>query len=809
MAVRIFLPVLSQLLSPRRDRRQIHYRDRRPQRMDANDERKQSDVDDCAVDDCAVDDCTIKTWMETRPSVILKAIQGRAEVLWDWRSFKGDLISLAKKCENVDILTAMEVRGVKICFEKEYQPLARTQEFAWFVLNRGGTFLDIVKLCFKALDWKDRVLLDKLLAANPQKVNLPVYRQDKNRFETILYHAYRRMGWQGIPWVLDGPAGELVDWGDSNHYFLLFIAIAQESYEMIDLLMKHGAFLAGVRLLIKSLKPKPVSPFQRVLLCNNPNLVYHVLSRSSLEICCELLHSALVHKVGCVIDTVLANNHPCLYASDGEGSGALHWVVFGARDSWMKEQANEINYFDRFLQADVDPWQKNHKGETPLDLAIHLGRWYCVWKYATLLLSRRGALPNSHYMIKSSEDEKELISTLHAHRRDLVKWLLTEDNEISPVHPGHAYHYFQDPGKYATEIREWEAKIALILDTMGDMFMDVLFHFFQSATRVRHCSHRDAVTAFLFKHRSSTMLLFLQNYFCPSGGPRKGSSWSLSPTQLMILFEYGVFPRFAPNSISLFEKCCESGMETGLVEFFVFASKCIPLIKERLDEPFFFRDMNCMNALHCAAKMGHIGLTMALLEKGATVDVKTPSGLRPNCTALWYAVCQGHHDIVKVLLDHGASIHVTASGHWHNLVEDAAESGHWSIVHTLICHGSSLPYHMGHFQATMWDETTGDFYPGAWTALDLYLKHGHNVWKSWSRQDPKHVSTKVRLFLTRHALFVFQEMLFLTLAQRARYQELRLLTKKKLVRTVVLKEVTLRLPFNLQRMVLNKAITAP
>ncbi|CAG9463565.1 unnamed protein product [Pedinophyceae sp. YPF-701] len=65
-------------------------------------------------------------------------------------------------------------------------------------------------------------------------------------------------------------------------------------------------------------------------------------------------------------------------------------------------------------------------------------------------------------------------------------------------------------------------------------------------------------------------------------------------------------------------------------------------------------------ALHVCAKKGHLASAAALLAGGAHVDVDDGKGLSP----LYVAAREGHCDLVKLLVQHGADVNWTLSLHW-------------------------------------------------------------------------------------------------------------------------------------------------
>ncbi|KAM0432370.1 hypothetical protein ACHAPT_004913 [Fusarium lateritium] len=89
------------------------------------------------------------------------------------------------------------------------------------------------------------------------------------------------------------------------------------------------------------------------------------------------------------------------------------------------------------------------------------------------------------------------------------------------------------------------------------------------------------------------------------------------------------------------------------------------------------RSHDSLTALMEAAINGHEVIARALLQSGADLDMKVCTGAG-HPTALDYACKAGHENIVKLLLDHGATI---------NGFEHAAQGGHAGIIKLLLENG--------------------------------------------------------------------------------------------------------------------------
>lgn len=88
--------------------------------------------------------------------------------------------------------------------------------------------------------------------------------------------------------------------------------------------------------------------------------------------------------------------------------------------------------------------------------------------------------------------------------------------------------------------------------------------------------------------------------------------------------------------------------------------------------------------LHEAAFFGRLDMVKFLTMNGALMDAAVhPFGY----TALWFAVAQGHMDVVRYLLERGAHIHVTDALSGQGLLHLAAQKGDTLMAGLLIAAG--------------------------------------------------------------------------------------------------------------------------
>ncbi|XP_044258361.1 ankyrin-3-like isoform X7 [Tribolium madens] len=93
---------------------------------------------------------------------------------------------------------------------------------------------------------------------------------------------------------------------------------------------------------------------------------------------------------------------------------------------------------------------------------------------------------------------------------------------------------------------------------------------------------------------------------------------------------------------------------------------------------------NGLNALHLAAKDGHVEIARELLKRGAIVDAATKKGN----TALHIASLAGQEEIVRLLVQHGASLNVQSQNGFTPLYM-AAQENHDGVVKYLLSKGAN------------------------------------------------------------------------------------------------------------------------
>uniref|UniRef100_A0A8C5NKI8 Ankyrin 2 n=1 Tax=Junco hyemalis TaxID=40217 RepID=A0A8C5NKI8_JUNHY len=116
-------------------------------------------------------------------------------------------------------------------------------------------------------------------------------------------------------------------------------------------------------------------------------------------------------------------------------------------------------------------------------------------------------------------------------------------------------------------------------------------------------------------------------------------------------------------------------------------------------------NQNGLNALHLAAKEGHVGLVQELLERGSAVDSATKKGN----TALHIASLAGQAEVVKVLVKEGANINAQSQNGFTPLYM-AAQENHIEVVKYLLENGAN--------QSTATED--------GFTPLAVALQQGHN-----------------------------------------------------------------------------------
>jgi len=91
--------------------------------------------------------------------------------------------------------------------------------------------------------------------------------------------------------------------------------------------------------------------------------------------------------------------------------------------------------------------------------------------------------------------------------------------------------------------------------------------------------------------------------------------------------------------------------------------------------------------LLAATRKGDLAQVKALLDKGASVNSKTPYGQTP----LFFACDRGYTEIVKLLVDRGADVNVEDTFYHMTAISRAAQKKHVDIVLFLLDHGGNSP----------------------------------------------------------------------------------------------------------------------
>lgn len=101
----------------------------------------------------------------------------------------------------------------------------------------------------------------------------------------------------------------------------------------------------------------------------------------------------------------------------------------------------------------------------------------------------------------------------------------------------------------------------------------------------------------------------------------------------------------------------------------------------------FTRADDLTDDLLAATRKGDVVLVKALLDKGASVNSKSPYGQTP----LFFACDRGNLEMVKLLVDRGADVNVEDTFYHANALSWAARKDHAEIVKILLDHGAKSP----------------------------------------------------------------------------------------------------------------------
>jgi len=97
----------------------------------------------------------------------------------------------------------------------------------------------------------------------------------------------------------------------------------------------------------------------------------------------------------------------------------------------------------------------------------------------------------------------------------------------------------------------------------------------------------------------------------------------------------------------------------------------------------FATDLN--DELLSAARKGDLAAVKALCEKGASIEAKTPYGQTP----LYLAAMNGHGDVVRFLLDRGASSEVKDTFYKASILDFVVMRKHYDVAKMLIAKGGN------------------------------------------------------------------------------------------------------------------------
>lgn len=128
-----------------------------------------------------------------------------------------------------------------------------------------------------------------------------------------------------------------------------------------------------------------------------------------------------------------------------------------------------------------------------------------------------------------------------------------------------------------------------------------------------------------------------------------------------------------------------------------------------------------LRAIHFAAEAGHDNIVRTLIQSGASIS-KDNSG----CSPLWLASMAGHDSTVKILLSSGADPNETDS---YNCVplHAAAQKGHLDIARMLIEHKAIVDWQGGDIDHGVRTPLYDSASYGHAAIVELLIQHGANV----------------------------------------------------------------------------------
>ena len=85
-----------------------------------------------------------------------------------------------------------------------------------------------------------------------------------------------------------------------------------------------------------------------------------------------------------------------------------------------------------------------------------------------------------------------------------------------------------------------------------------------------------------------------------------------------------------------------------------------------------------------AARQGDLDTVKALIEKGASLETKTPYGQTP----LYLAAMSGHQAVVQFLLDKGAKTDVTDTFYKASMLDFVVQRKHYAVAKAIVAKGN-------------------------------------------------------------------------------------------------------------------------
>jgi ankyrin repeat protein len=124
---------------------------------------------------------------------------------------------------------------------------------------------------------------------------------------------------------------------------------------------------------------------------------------------------------------------------------------------------------------------------------------------------------------------------------------------------------------------------------------------------------------------------------------------------------------------------------------------------------------NMVTPLHLASKEGHVDIARFLIEHGADAGARD----NDNCTPLHWASQQGHSEVVRVLVERGVEVNARDHSDWTPL-HAASQNGRLEVVRFLLEHGADADASdRGGWTPLQWPSCNGDL-----EIVRVLLEHG-------------------------------------------------------------------------------------